>query len=151
MRLLPTQPSGGCGQLARSENPVSHTDAHRPEWVQLNDHRGAVLVAHSYQCHRSGGADCDLPAWPITKHDLVTGCCYYPTAVLSQRINGYSYAGNRGRKANRRSWLASERTAQRAILRSLTRDAMYGDDVNEAVIDNRQAHRHVMWGGGWWD
>lgn len=130
---------------------MSHTDVHRPEWVQLNDYRRDVTVAHSYRCEGSGGADCDLPDWPVTKHALNTRCYYRPTIELSRRIYGASYVGNSGRKANRRSWFVSERTAQRAILRSLTRDAMYGGEVDEDVIDNRQAHRLAMWGGGWWD
>lgn len=129
---------------------MSHTDKTRPAWVQCKDHRGDVVASHSYWCHRSAGVDCDLPVWPVDKHRLDTACYYYPTARLWRRIYGASHVCNRGRKANRRSWFASERTAQRVILRSLTRDAMYGGDVDEAVIDNRQTHRHVMWGGGWW-
>lgn len=130
---------------------MSKTDAHRPEWVQCNDRRGDVYVSHSYRCHRTGGGDCDLPAWPVDKHHLDTGCCYRPGAELSQRAYGGVYISIRSRQPFRRAWFASERTAQRAILRSLSREAMYGGDVDEDVIDNRQTHRHAMWGGGWWD
>ncbi|OMC35605.1 hypothetical protein A5742_11890 [Mycolicibacterium fortuitum] len=130
---------------------MSDTDAHRPPWVQCNDYRRDVTVAHSYRCEGSGSAGCDLPAWPVDKHRLNTGCCYYPTAELSQRIYGGVCISTRSRRAFRRAWFASERAARRAILRSLTRDALYGGEVHEDVIDNRQTHRSVTWGGGYWD
>ncbi|MGB3483587.1 MAG: hypothetical protein WBB07_15400 [Mycobacterium sp.] len=130
---------------------MSDTDAHRPDWVQCNDQRGDAVAAHSYRCHESGGVACDLPAWPVDKHHLDTRCSYVPTAELWQRIYGDTYVTPRGRRLHRRAWSASERAAQRAILRSLTRDAMRGGHVDEDVIDNRQTHRHVVYGGGWWD
>ncbi|MGV7586355.1 hypothetical protein PJI74_01305 [Mycobacterium kansasii] len=130
---------------------MSDTDAHRPEWVQCNDRRGDVYVSHSYRCQRTGGGDCDLPVWPVDKHDLDAGCCYRPGAELWERVYGGVYISIRSRRPFRRAWFASERTAQRVVLRSLTRDAMCGGEVDEDVIDNRQTHRGVMWGGGWWD
>ncbi|MDH6245513.1 hypothetical protein [Mycobacterium sp. OTB74] len=130
---------------------MSHTDSHRPAWVQCNDHRRDVVADHSHRCHSSGGADCDLPAWPVDKHHNETRCCYHPAAELPQRIYGGSYVTPRSRKPYRRMWFGSERTAQRAILRALTRDAMHGGDVDDDVIDHRQTHRHTEYGGGWWD
>lgn len=130
---------------------MSRTEAHRPVWVQCNDHRGDVYASHSYRCHRSGGAGCDLPAWPVDRHHLDTGCCYRPAGELWERVYGGSYVSPPSRRSFRRAWFASERTAERRILRSLTRDAMRGGEVDEDVIDNRQTHRHGMWGGGWWD
>lgn len=55
------------------------------------------------------------------------------------------------RQVARRDWNRADRTAQRTILRSLTRDANSLDEVNEDVIDNRQTHRFAAYGGGWWD
>lgn len=130
---------------------MSDTDAHRPTWVQCNDHRRDVVVSHSYRCPGSGGFDCDLPTWPVDKRHLNTRCCYRPTAEQWRRIYSGTYVTARGRRLHRRAWNASERTTQRAILRSLTRDAMYGGDVDEDVIDNRQTHRFATYGGGWWD
>ena len=130
---------------------MSDTDKTDPVWVRLNDHRGDVVATHSYRCHGSGGANCDLPAWPVGKHELGTLCCYLPTGELWERIYGGSYVSPPSRQRSRREWFASERTAQRAILRSLTRDAMRGGEVDEDVIDNRQTHRHAMYTGGWWD
>ena len=130
---------------------MSDTDAHRPAWVQCNDHRRDVTVVHSYRCHRSGGADCDLPAWPVGKRHNETRCCYRPTIELWRRIYGGTYITARSRRVYRRAWFASERTAQHAIRRGLTRDAMHGGEVDEDVIDNRQTHRHATYGGGWWD
>lgn len=130
---------------------MSNTDAHRPEWVRMNDRRGDVRVSHSHRCHRSGGTECDLPAWPVDQLHRDTGCCYRPTGELWQRIYGGTYASPPSRKPFRRSWFAAERTAQRSILRALTREANSGGAVDEDVIDNRQTHRHGMYGGGWWD
>lgn len=130
---------------------MSHTDKARPEWVQCNDRRSDVVASHSYRCHGTGGAACDLPPWPVDKHHLDTWCCYRPAGELWQRICGGSYVSPRSRKPFRRNWFAAELSAQRVILRSLTRDAMYGDDVDEDVIDNRQTHRYAMYGGGWWN
>lgn len=130
---------------------MSDTDVHRPAWVRCNDHRCDVVVSHHDRCHRSGGADCDLPPWPVDTHHFDAWCSYRPDARLRQRIYGYSSVGNHGRKLHRRAWFAAERTAQRAILRSLTRDARYGGAVDDEVIDNRQTHRHVVYGGRWWD
>lgn len=130
---------------------MSHTDKTRPVWVQCNDHLGDVVVSHSYRCHRTGGAACDLPAWPVSKHHLETGCSYSPAGELWQRIYGGSFVTPRSRQPFRRSWFSSERTAQRAILRSLARDANSGGKIDEDRIDHRQTHRHAMWGGGWWD
>lgn len=118
MRLPSSQPIGGCGQLAEARNPMSDTDAHRPEWVQCNDHRRDVTVSHSYRCRGSGGTACDLPAWPVDKHHLDTGCCYRPTTQLWRRMYGDTYVTLRSRRVYRRMWFASDRTAQRAILRS---------------------------------
>ncbi|OBA98299.1 hypothetical protein A5666_22940 [Mycolicibacterium fortuitum] len=129
---------------------MSDNDAHRPDWVQCNDYRRDVTVSHSYRCHGTGGAACDLPEWPVDKQDLDTRCCYRPTGELWQRIYG-GYVVTRSRKPFRRQWFASERTAQRVILRSLTRDAMFGGEVDENVIDHRQTHRHTTYGGGYWD
>ncbi len=70
---------------------MSRTDSTRPEWVQINDYRRDVRVAHSYRCHGSGGADCDLPPWPVDKHHLETLCCYRPAGALWERIYGGSY------------------------------------------------------------
>lgn len=130
---------------------MSDTDKTRPEWVQFNNHLRNVCVSHSYRCHSSGGAECDLPARPVHKHHNETRCCYHPTTELRRRIYGGTYITARSRRAYRRAWFSSERTAQRAILRELTRDAMYGGEVDEDRIDNRQTHRHVDYGGGWWD
>ncbi|SIH16643.1 hypothetical protein [Mycobacteroides abscessus] len=130
---------------------MSDTDAHRPEWVQCNDYRRDVTASHSCRCHGTGGAACDLPEWPVDKHDLDTGCSYRPAGKLWQRIYGGSYVSPRSRKPFRRNWFAAERSAQRAILRSLTRDATYGGDVDEGVIDDRQTRRYATWGGGWWN
>lgn len=150
MRLLPHRSrSEAAGSLLKAGNPMSHTDSHRPAWVQYNDHRRDVVTSHI--CHRSGGADCDLPAWPVDRHHNDTSCCYRPTGELWQRIYGGSYVAVRSRRSFRRSWFDSERTAQRAILRRLTREAMYGGEVEEDRIDNRQTHRYAAWNGGWWD
>lgn len=130
---------------------MSDTDSHRPVWVQSNDNRADVTVSHSYRCHGTGGGACDLPEWPVDKHHLDTGCSYRPTGELWQRIYRGSYVSPRSRRQFRRQWFSSERTAQRAILRSLTRDAMHGGDVDENVIDDRQTHRFGTYGGGWWD
>lgn len=130
---------------------MSHTDAHRPEWVQCNDHRRDVTVSHSYRCDRTGGAACDLPEWPVDKHHLETGCCYRPTGELWQRVYRGSYVSPRSRRPFRRAWFSSERTAQRVILRSLTRNAMYGGEVDEDAVDHRQTHRYATYGGGYWD
>jgi hypothetical protein len=128
---------------------MSDTDTHRPVWVQCNDRRGDVSVFHV--CRRSGGADCDLPPWPVDKHHRETGCDYHPVGELARQIYGDTYIRPRRSKPYRRNWFGSERTAQRAILRRLTRDAMHGGEVDEDVIDNRQTHRHSVYGGGWWD
>ncbi|WP_132417595.1 hypothetical protein [Mycobacteroides abscessus] len=128
---------------------MSRTDAHRPPWVRMNDYRRDVVVSH--MCHRSGGARCDLPAWPVDKHHNDTSCCYRPTGLLSQRIYSGSYVAIHSRKPFRRSWFGAERTAQRAILRGLTREANSDGEVHEDRIDNRQTHRYASWGGGWWD
>lgn len=130
---------------------MSDTDKTRPAWVQMNDHYQNVTVWHCFRCHRSGGADCDLPLWPVDKHHNQTNCSYRPTRELWMQINGGTYISLRSRKIHRRSWFASERTQQRAILRSLTRDALYGGEVDEDCVDNRQTHRHTDYGGGWWD
>lgn len=130
---------------------MSHTDKTRPEWVQCNDHRSDVTVSHASRCHRSGGTACDLPPWPVDKHHLDTWCSYRPAGALWQRIYGGSYVSPRSRQPFRRAWFSSERAAQRAILRSLTRDAMHGGEVDEDVLDDRQTHRYATWGGGWWD
>jgi hypothetical protein len=130
---------------------MSDTDSTRPEWVQCNDRRRDVTVSHSYRCHGSGGIACDLPEWPVSRHDLDTACCYRPTAELSRRIYGDTYVTPRSRTVYRRMWFSSERTAQRAILRGLTRDANSGGEIDEDRIDNRQTHRHATYGGGWWD
>lgn len=130
---------------------MSDTDKTDPIWVRLNDRRREVRASHSYRCHRSGGADCDLPSWPVDKHHLDTVCGYRPTAGVWRQIYGGSYFTAPSRQPFRREWFASERTAQRRIARSLARDAMYGGEVDEDVIDNRQTHRLAMWGGGWWD
>lgn len=71
--------------------------------------------------------------------------------MVGTRIYGGVCISTRSRRAFRRAWFASERAARRAILRSLTRDALYGGEVHEDVIDNRQTHRSVTWGGGYWD
>ena len=94
--------------------------------MQCNDHRSDVIADHSYRCRGSRSTACDLPVWPVDKQHLDTGCGYCPTARLRQRIHGSSYVGNGVRKPNRREWFSSERSAQRAILRRLTRDAMRG-------------------------
>ncbi|MGV0740631.1 hypothetical protein ABQF35_30285 [Mycobacterium syngnathidarum] len=130
---------------------MSHTDSHRPDWVRCNDHRGGVEEVHYCRRGRFGRGGCDLPAWPVSKHDLDAHCRYSPTGELWQRIYGGSYVSPPSRKPFRRQWFASERTAQRAILRSLTRDANSGGVVDDDVIDNRQTHRYAMWGGGYWD
>ncbi|MUL78786.1 hypothetical protein [Mycolicibacterium sp. CBMA 226] len=130
---------------------MSHTDSHRPEWVRCNDYRREVTISHSQRCHRTGGAACDLPQWPVDKHHNETSCRYHPTAELSLRIYRGSYVTTRSRRPFRRAWFDSERTAQRMILRGLTRDAMHGCAVDDDVIDNRQTHRHTEYGGGWWD
>lgn len=130
---------------------MSDTDKTRPVWVQCNDNRADVVIWHASRCDRSGGGACDLPAWPVDKHHLDARCHYSPTGELSRRLYGGSYVTTRSRRPFRRSWFSSERTAQRAILRSLTRDAMFGGDVDEDVIDHRHTHRHATWGGGYWD
>ncbi|MDO3110457.1 hypothetical protein [Mycobacteroides abscessus] len=130
---------------------MSDTDAHRPVWVQLNDYRRDVRAAHSYRCHRSGGGECDLPLWPVDKHHRDTACGYRPTGELWERIYRGSCAAPHSRQPFRRQWFASDRATQRVILRSLTRDAMAGGEVDEDVIDNRQTHRYETYGGGWWD
>jgi hypothetical protein len=117
--------------------------------VRCNDHRGDVVAWH--HCHQSGGSACDLPEWPVDKHRNETWCSYHPAGELCQRIYGDTVISIRRRKPHRRAWFDSERTAQRAILRSLSRDAMYGGVVDEDVIDNRQTHRYSEYGGGWWD
>jgi hypothetical protein len=122
-----------------------------PIWVRLNDRRRDVRAAHSYQCHQTGGAGCDLPSWPVDKHDRDTRCGYRPTGELWERIYGGSYVNPPSRQPDRHDWFAADREAQRRIARSLTRDAMYGGDVDEDVIDNRHTHRYGTWGGGWWD
>lgn len=129
---------------------MSDTDKTRPEWVQCNDHRRDVTASHSYRCHGTGGAACDLPPWPVDKHHLDTGCRYRPAGALWQRIYG-GYVVTHSRRPFRRGWFSSERSTQRAILRSLTRDAMFGGEVDENVIDHRQTHRHATYGGGYWD
>ncbi|MGH3724779.1 MAG: hypothetical protein ACRDUS_11740 [Mycobacterium sp.] len=130
---------------------MSDTDRTRPVWVQRNDHRSDVVVAHSYRCHESGGAACDLPAWPVDQCNRDTGCSYPPAGELWQHIYVGSCLVSPGRKRYRRAWFASERAAQRAILRGLTRDATCGGEVDEDRIDNRQTHRHAEYGGGWCD
>lgn len=128
---------------------MSKTDGTRPVWVQINDRRDDVVAEHL--CERSTGADCDLPSWPVSKSDRDTHCYYRPAGDLRERVYGGSYASPRSRRPFRRAWFGAERTAQRAILRSLTRDAMFGGEVDEDVVDNRQAGRYRMWGGGYWD
>lgn len=130
---------------------MSDTYRTRPVWVQLNDRRRDVRAAHSYRCHRSGGAECDLPAWPVHERDRDTACGYRPTSGVWRRIYGGSCFAPPSRQPFRHAWFASERAAQRSILRTLTRDANSGGEIDEDVIDNRQTHRYAMWGGGWWD
>ncbi len=151
MGRLPRSATAAAGSLPRAGNPISDTDSTRPVWLQLNDHRGDVTVRHGSRCHRSRGTDCDLPAWPVSKPDLDTRCYYAPTGELWQRVYGGSYVTPRSRKPFRRSWFSSERTAQRVILRSLTRDANSGGEIDEDRIDDRQTGRYRMYGGGWWD
>jgi hypothetical protein len=134
-----------------SENPMSDTDSHRPEWVRCNDHRRDVEEVHYCRRGRFGRGDCDLPPWPVSKHDLDARCHYSPTGELWRRIYGGSYVSPRSRRPFRRQWFSTERTAQRAILRSLTRDANSGGEIDEEVIDHRQTHRHATYGGGYWD
>ncbi|CDP89234.1 MULTISPECIES: hypothetical protein [Mycolicibacterium] len=130
---------------------MSDTDNTDPIWVRLNDRRREVRASHSRRCHRTGGAECDLPPWPVDKHHLDTVCGYRATAGAWRLIYGGSYFTPPSRQPFRDDWFASDRAAQRRIALSLTRDAMYGGEVDEDVIDNRQTHRLAMWGGGWWD
>lgn len=128
---------------------MSRTDAHRPVWVRLNDRRGDVVAVHL--CERSAGADCDLPPWPVDQRHRDTHCYYRPVGELRERAYRGSYVWPRSRRPFRRAWFGSERTAQRAVLRSLTRDANSSGEIDEDRIDHRQTHRYAEYGGGWWD
>ncbi len=130
---------------------MSDTDKTDPIWVRLNDHRRDVRAAHSYRCHGSGGAACDLPPWPVDRHRREAECRYRPAGELWERVYRGSYTAAPSRQPFRREWFASERAAQRAILRNLTRTANSGGEIDEDRIDNPQTHRYATYGGGWWD
>ncbi|BBX82190.1 hypothetical protein MAUB_00630 [Mycolicibacterium aubagnense] len=149
MRLPPSQPFGGCGQPAeRQTNPMSKTDKTRPWRVQMND-APAMRAAHT--CgdlhHLHAAFPCDLPNDPWSQAN--TGCRWEP--VHEPVPNWKMFSESRYRRLARRQCYASERSARRSALRSLTRDAMYGGAVDDSVIDNRVAGRYAQYSGGWWD
>lgn len=146
MRLLPTQPFGGCGQLAEARIRMSKTDKTRPANVQERD-AAAMRPQHSGAC--IGGCGCDLPGDPRSRDSSVSRCRWVPVRGLEPYWKAFSDTPYR--QAGRRAWFSSERSAQRAIARSLTRDTNSGGDIDEGVIDNRQTSRGAEYGGGYWD
>ncbi|WP_233164849.1 hypothetical protein, partial [Pedobacter sp. ASV28] len=78
-----------------------------------------------------------------------TNCHWSP--ILDRTVWRRMFSDTSYRKTARRSWYRSDRTARRAMLRSLTRDALFGGEVDEDVIDNRVAGLHAVYSGGWWD
>src|SRR6185503_159888 len=92
MRLPPSQPFGGCGQLASErEIRMSKTDATDPVWVRCNYRRGDVEEVHYCRRNRFGRGDCDLPPWPVDKSNRDTRCGYRPIGELWERIYRGSY------------------------------------------------------------
>ncbi|CPR93559.1 hypothetical protein PP568_06850 [Mycobacteroides abscessus] len=130
---------------------MSKTDKTDPIWVRLNGHRGDVRIWHCHRCCASGGIRCDLPTWPVHKRDRKTNCGYRPIGELGERIDRGSNCAPSSRKPFRQAWFAADRTAQRWIAQSLTRDANSGGEVDEDVIDNRKAGRLRLYSAGWWN
>ncbi|CPT60347.1 Uncharacterised protein [Mycobacteroides abscessus subsp. abscessus] len=127
---------------------MSKTDKTRPWRVQMNDIRAMRAVHMCDDLHRLHARfPCDLPDDPWSFTD--TGCRWEP--AHEPMLNRKLFSESRYRQSARRSWYSAERAARRNTLRSLTRDAMYGGEVDESVIDNRVACRHGMYSGGWWD
>lgn len=127
---------------------MSKTDKTRPWRVQLNDVRAMRPMHMCGDLHRRHTPFvCDLPDYPWSFTD--TGCRWEP--VREPTVNRKMFSESRYRQFARRAWYSSERAARRSALRSLTRDAMYGGDVDESVVDNRVAGRYAMYGGGWWE
>lgn len=120
---------------------MSKTDKTRLWRVQMNDVRAMRAV---HMCdglhHLHARFPCDLPDDPWSFTD--TGCRWEP--VREPTVNRKLFSESKYRKFARRQWYSGERAARRGALRSLTRDAMYGGDVDENVIENRVASRYAM-------
>lgn len=126
---------------------MSKTDKTRPWRVQITDAH-AMRAVHRCESLRRLHAPrpCDLPTDPWSLSDTV--CCWEP---VREPVHWPKMFADQKRKHCRRQWYASERTARRATLRALTRDAAYGGEVDENVINNRVPGRYQMYSGGWWD
>ncbi|KXO98388.1 Uncharacterised protein (plasmid) [Tsukamurella tyrosinosolvens] len=125
---------------------MSKTDKTRPSHVQVHD-APAMRPNHSYACLRRG--ECDLPADPWSRDNFTAYCEWEPVSEPVPWRKLFSESGYR--QTARRRWYRADRTAQRAIARSLTRDANSSGEIDEDVIDNRVAGPYALYGGGWWD
>ncbi|RDH13415.1 hypothetical protein [Tsukamurella pulmonis] len=125
---------------------MSKTDKTRPAHVQERDSH-AMRPEHFSAC--IGGGECDLPDEPRSHDSVESRCRWVPVRGIEPYWKAFSDTPYR--QACRRAWFSSDRAAQRAIARNLTRDANSGGDIDEDVIDNRQTSRGAEYGGGYWD
>lgn len=84
---------------------------------------------------------CDLLPWPVGKHHLETRCVYCPRGGTVGAGGSQPLRVAPSRQLFRRRWFASERSAQRVILCSLTCDANSDCEIDENVVDNRHFGR----------
>ena len=149
MGCLPRSRSEAAGSLPEGRRiRVSKTDKTRPWQIQEKDVPGLRPV-HGCGYHRNTfrSYPCDLPENPWAHENTL--CTWEAAHVF---IDGRkTYSETRYRQSCRRRWYRADRTAQRAIARSLTRDANSGGEIDEDVIDNRVAGPYALYGGGWWD
>lgn len=147
MRLLLTQPFGGCGQLAEARIRMSKTDKTRTARVQERDAL-AMSPEHGRNC--LGRGMCDLPHDPWSRDNVAAYCTWVP--VADPVVPWWkAYSDTAHRQHARRDWFRADRAAQLAILRALTREANSDGDVDENRLDNRETHRGAQYGGDYWD
>ena len=97
---------------------MSRTDAHRPEWVWMNDHPDLVRTTHAHSTGR-----CDLPTAPFSDADLGWSTHHCRVFLDWDRVRLCSCA-----LCTFAAWRRRQERSRRTAERALARAAAYGAD-----------------------